>query len=176
MNLTLKYQGQEKAQSKNETSYKETWQGSESDIDAYISSSCTVGTFVSGKGYLTSFRKYNAGGCIYNVEVEYTIQYSSSTFDNTPDTVVGQKSAQLSVRTLSMPLEAHPNYRTNWNYYFLGRGTTVIPPDYYTVKNTLIAPAWRKTYMWVKTIGEIPLEADEGKYWTILATPTKPRI
>lgn len=176
MSLTLKYQGQEVSRNKNESSYKETFQGAESEIDSYISSSLSgIGNFVSGKGYLTSWRKFNADGKFVNVEVEYTISYDGS-FDNSDSQVYGKKSAQLTVRNIQMPLEHHTNYLAMWNNYLLGLGDATLPQWAETATNVILTPNDRKKYMWVKSISEIPTEPDQnGKYWTILQEPSKPR-
>ncbi len=176
MSLTLKYQGQEASRTKNESSFKETYQGTEAEIDSYISSSLSgISTFYTGKGYLTSWRKFNAEGPHWNVEVEYTTSYDNS-FNNTDQQVYGQKSAQLTVRNIQMPLEAHKDYLTKWNYYLIGLGNATLPAWASTAKSIILTPAQRKMYQWVKGIGDIPTEPDQnGNYWTILQEPTKPR-
>lgn len=176
MALTLKYQGQEIYRNKNESSYKETYQGTESEVDSYISSALSgISTYVQGKGYLTSWRKVNADGPFFNIEVEYSISYDGS-FNNTDEQVYGKKSAQLSIRNLQMPLEKHTNYRAKWNYYLLGLGVNLTPDWWTSATNIILTSEQRKQYMWVKSISEIPTEPDQnGKYWIVLEEPTKPR-
>lgn len=176
MSLTLKYQGQELSRNKNESTFKETYQGTESEVDSYISSSLSgISTYVAGKGYLTSWRKFNSEGPHYGVEVEYTVSYDDS-FDNTDSQVYGKKSAQLTVRNIQMPLEHHTNYLTQWNYYLIGLGNVSTPDWWSSATNIILTPAQRKKYLWVKSIGEVPTDPDQdGNYWTILEEPTKPR-
>ena len=59
MAIALKYQGQEKSRSRNEESFKETYQGTEAEVDNYISNLPEISTSVEGKGHLTSWRKWN---------------------------------------------------------------------------------------------------------------------
>ena len=83
MAISLKYQGQEKARSRNEASYKETHQGTEAEIDSFIADLPEISTAVEGKGFLTSWRKYNAEGPIWCVEVEYTTSYDDFNNEDT---------------------------------------------------------------------------------------------
>lgn len=173
--LTLKYQGQEQSRNKTEAVYKETFQGTESEINTKLASLPSISTRVDGKGYFTSWRKFNQDGPIYNLELEYSVSYGDS-FDNSDDQAYGKKSAQLSVRNIQMPLEGHQNYLAMWNNYLIGLGTVPLPGWATTATDIILTPANRKQYMWVKSIGEIPTEPDQnGNYWTILQEPSKPR-
>lgn len=174
--ITLKYQGQEQSRSKSEASFKETFQGTETEINSQISTLPPISTKVEGKGFLTSWRKTCDEGPIWNLEVEYTISYDSGDFDNNDEQVYGKKSAQLSARNIQMPLEGHPNYLTNWNYYLIGLGNVTTPGWWATATDIMLTPTQRKQFQWVKSIGEIPQEPDQnGDYWTILEEPQKPR-
>ena len=104
MAATLKYQGREESKSKNTQSYKQTWQGTEAQVDAVIAGLPAIGSRVEGIGYMTSYRKQCDEGPYWSVEVEYTIQRNID-FDNSDDVIVGKKSAQLSARSIQMPLE-----------------------------------------------------------------------
>lgn len=176
MSVKLKYQSKELSRNKNQESYKETFYGSSDEIDAFISTLPAIGTSVSGKGYFTSYNKTQSEGSIYQVETQYTIEYDES-FSNTSSTVVGQKSASLSVRNIQMPLQAHVNYLTCWNYYLIGLGDAETPQWHSTAKDTLINVDDRKSYQWVKSTSQMPLEANEdGQYWHVLEQPIKPGV
>ena len=95
MAATLKYQGREESKNKTSQSYKQTWQGTQAEVDSVISGLPVIGAFVTGKGFMTSYRKSCDDGPYWSVEVEYTIEKDSSSFDNSDDTIVGKKSAQL---------------------------------------------------------------------------------
>ena len=175
MAITLKYQGQEKARSRNEASFKETYQGTEAEVDSYISDLPEISTAVEGKGFLTSWRKYNAEGPIWCVEVEYTTSYDD--FNNEDNQLYGKKSAQLTVRNLQMPLEHNSNYLAKWNHYLLGLGNAGVPTFWNTAKNITLTPEQRAQYMWITSVSELPTEPDaDGNYWTILKEPTKPGV
>lgn len=174
MAIALKYQGQEKARSRNEASFKETYQGTEAEVDSYISNLPEISTAVEGKGFLTSWRKYNAEGPIWCVEIEYTTSYDD--FNNEDNQLYGKKSAQLTVRNLQMPLEYNSNYLAKWNHYLLGLGNASVPTFWNTAKTIALTPEQRAQYMWITSVSELPTEPDaDGNYWTILKEPTKPR-
>lgn len=175
MALTLKYQGQEVSRNKNQYTYKETLQGTESEIDTYIQTCPAIGTYVQDKGYLTSTRKFNAGGIFFNFELEYTVNYESG-FNNTDTTVYGEKSAQLTVRNLQLPLQKCPNYKANWDNWLGALGTEVVPYWWETASSTIIPSADSKTYKWVKEKSELPTEAVSGNYWEIIKNPQKPGV
>ena len=172
--LQLKYQGSEFSRNKQQKTYKETYIGTEQLVDAKIAT-LSIGSFSSGKGYLSSWRKSQDQSIFYNLQLEYTTQYDNDTSDLS-QTDYGKKSAQLSVRNIQMPLQHLPNYKTNWNYY-LASLYNQMPPWWQTATDTILSPQDRKQYMWVKSVGEIPTDPDaEGNYWTIVADPTKPGV
>lgn len=75
---------------------------------------------------------------------------------------------------LSMPIEGHPNYKTNWNYYLIGLGenTKTVPAWWSTATDTFIDPTTEdfKKYRWIKSLSEIPTEkdAETNSYWQIV--------
>lgn len=94
-----------------------------------------------------------------------------------PGTVVGSKSAQLSVRNIQMPLEHHANYLAKWNHYLFGKGASGLPGFYENAKEAVVPSNEVETYMWAKTRGEVPAGKDDnGQYWVELAAPTKPGV
>lgn len=162
--LTLKYQGREQSRNRDESVYKETWQGTEAEVKAYIESNLSTWPLqVQGKGWLTSYRMAQDGGPFWSLEVEYTTQYSRQ-WENDDDTVVGQKSAQLSVRPIQMPLEHHKNYRAHWNNYMYSKGTAMLPTFYQDATDTKIPANMVDQFMWVKTRGEVPTEPDQNRF------------
>lgn len=177
MPAKLKYQGREYSKNKNSQSYKQTYIGFQTQIDTVISGLPAIGSFVSGKGYMTSYKKSCDEGPFWTVEVEYTIQKDSSSFDNTDDTVVGKKSAQLSARSIQMPLESHSLYEARWNHYLIGKGVAGTPGFWSTATNTILTGSDNKNYMWIRSLGERPTQPDaNGNYWQILEEPTKPGV
>lgn len=157
--LDLKYQGQESSRDRNEKTFKETWIGDEASIDAKIAS-VSVNTFYQGKGYLRSWRKSQDEGPHYQLELEYGESYGQNNTYN-DDVVTGQKSAQLSTRTLQMPLETAPNYFTRWNYNLASKDG-LEAPDWWESATDLYIPAQDiNNYMWFKS----PTELDVQNGW-----------
>lgn len=75
---------------------------------------------------------------------------------------------------LSMPIEGHPNYKTNWNYYLIGLGENAqtVPAWWSTATDTFIDPTSEdfKKYRWIKSLSEIPTEkdAETNSYWQVV--------
>lgn len=177
MAATLKYQGRQQSKNKTTQSYKQTFVGTQEQIDVVISGLPVIGAFVSGKGYMTSYRKSCDDGPYWSVEVEYTIQKDSSSFDNSDDTIVGKKSAQLSARSIQMPLQSHALYEARWNHYLIGKGVAGTPGFWATATNTILTGQNNKDYMWISSLAERPTQPDaNGNCWEILEQPTKPGV
>lgn len=181
MALKVLYQSEEHSKNQNEFKHRFTLYGKESEIDTYISG-LNIGGYYNNLGYLTSYVKSNYGADLYQVELEYSVSYSNDGYTNVDDTVVGEKSATLSSRTLQMPLEGHTNYLTNWNYYLIGsaedQSTAISTPQWWSTATNIIIPiADRQKYRWVSSISEIPQDKDSnGNYWFIVEQPTKPGV
>lgn len=175
--LKIAYQGLEISRTEDEKIYKETFYGTYDECIAECNN-LLIGTFVNGKGYLSGYFITPKEANLYNLEKQYTISYKRQGFSNTDETLVGKKSAQLSVRNIQMPLQSLSNYLTCWNHYLIGLGKDVGIPDWYmTAKDIIISIEDRKKYMWIKSIGQLPLDPNEkGEYWQILAMPTKPGV
>lgn len=170
--LQLKYQGSEYSRSKTEKVYKQTYIGKESLVDAKIAT-LSIGSFTSGKGYLSSWRKNQDDGIFYNLQIEYTTSYSNDN-SNLDSADYGKKSASLSVRNIQMPLEHHEKYLTNWNHYLIGKEGCSTPSFWQTAKNAILTGDNDKNYKWIKSLGERPDQRDEnGKKWVILEQPQK---
>jgi hypothetical protein len=178
--LKRKYQGREQSKSRDEAIYKETWYGTETEVDTYIGT-LSIGTYVQGKGYLHQWEKKQENPAVWQVEVTYRVTYSNSDDDNEEyddsSSSSSPKTYTLSVRNIQIPLESHPNYKACWNHYLIGLGNVSLPVWWSTATTTLLPVAYRQWYMWISSISEIPLEPDErGMYWVILAQPTKPGV
>lgn len=181
MAIKLKYQGKEYSKNRQQIVYKQTFVGTQSEIDTKAAT-CIIGALHSGKGYLQSFRKSQGNGIFWELEVEYKTTQNVDSSNDDGNTIVGKKSATLSVRNIQMPLQHLPNYKTNWNYYLACRASNssslpYAPDWWYTASNSYISIADRPKYNWVKSPSELPLEKDsEGKYWFILKQPKKPGV
>lgn len=186
MALKILYQSKEKSKNGSQQKYKVTYYGKENQIDSLIAT-LEIGTSTAEGCYLSSWTKSNYGADLYQVVLEYTQSYEWGSYSNVPSTVVGKKSATLSVRNIQLPIEwlkdhGSQNYLTNWNYYLIGRAESedesIETPAWWETAQTPIIPiADRTNYRWIKSISELPLEADtEGKYWFIVEQPQKPGV
>ena len=176
--LQRKFQGRERSLSRDESLYRETWYGSETEIDEYIAT-LVIGAFVQDKGYLHEWQKKQDSPAVWQVEVTYRITYSvdADSNDEIEDGSTTPKTYSLSVRNIQIPLEEHKQYKANWNHYLIGLGNVPVPSWWATATNTLLDVGARKVYQWVSSIAEIPLEPNEQKlYWWILKEPTKPGV
>lgn len=166
MALQLKFQGSEQSKSRKENSFKETWIGTEAEIDSKIST-LTIGTFHSDKGFLSSWSKTQQDGKFYTLEIDYRVSFDAETAgSNTDSTVYGKKSATLNVRNIQLPLENHKNYKTCWNYFLFSKGGDT--PSFWKEAKDLTG-ADGKNYQW----GKDPVTCPQG--WTIIS-PTKPGV
>ena len=92
-----------------------------------------------------------------------------------PDTSYGKKSAQVHGSMLAMPLEAHPNYRTNWNYFlFAAPGVSGVPSWWETAEDPVLDEAIAEEYQWGRSTAELPVLG--GKKWHVVAAPTMPGV
>lgn len=162
MALKLKYQGQQQSRSRTESTFKETYYGSESEIDDKIST-IEIGAKIEGKGYLNSWRKTQMDGQFYQIEIQYRTSTETSGSGDANETIVGSKSATLSSRTIQMPLQKHPDYRTNWNYILIAEQGKSVPSWWETSTDLQV----EQGYKWIKNISEKPADAD-GKKWKVL--------
>lgn len=186
MALKILYQSKELSRSTNESKYKVTYYGKQDEIDAYIATLEIGVTQAQGKT-LTMWHKSNYGADLYQVETEYTETFEWGSYSNVGPTVVGKKSATLSVRNLQLPLEHLDNYLCNWNNILIqladSKEDTTTPDWWYDLgKNAEgyideIPDEDADTYRWIKSAGERPTQADsDGKHWYIVEYPTKPGV
>lgn len=165
--LKLKYLGQEKSRSKQQSSYKETWYGTETEVDEKVST-LDIGSYSTGKGYLSSWRKSQLQASIYQLELDYTVSYDNQP-DNLDETDVGKFSATLSVRNLQLPLEHHPDYRACWNHYlYVQQGYSL--PDWWSTAINIEDE--EDGYQWSK-YPDLPKIDSEGIRWKLLKEPIK---
>lgn len=186
MALKKLYQSREKSKSGTEQQYKVVWYGKETEVDALIAT-LTIGTSEAEGCYLQRWHKTQNGADIWQVELEYTQSFEWGSYSNVPPTVVGQKSAQLSVKNLQLPLENLENYLWNWNYYLIQKAdskeNTSLPSWWESLGKDSqgylqeIPDADADDYKWVHSMSEKPDGPDEqGNRWYFVAMPTKPGV
>lgn len=125
-------------------------------------------------GRLKSSRVYQDSPRIWCCELQYESD-GGGDYSSPPAKGYGKKSAQLKGSMLSMPLESHPDYRTNWNYYLAAApGVSAVPSWWETARKTNISEGEAQKYRWVKTPGECP--GDKKGLWRPLCDPVKPGV
>ena len=178
--LQYKYQGREQSKSWDEETYRETMYGPEEEVDAYIKG-LVIGQFHTGKGYLFGWTKQQENPAVWSLEINYRITYGredKNDYENDPTDpeTTSNKTYSLSVRNIQIPIENHPSYRAKWNHYLLSKGGGT-PTWWDTATDTLLNASQRESYMWVGSLGEIPLDPDSnGRYWAVVGVPSKPGV
>ena len=178
MSLILKYQGRTLNVTRTERVYKETWSGFQNEIDNITTTQgivLEIGTYVENKGYLTGIYKSQEDGPLWNLQLEYSLSYEN-TISNAASTVVGQKSAQLSTRTLQIPLERLSTYKACWNHFLASCDSDTAPDWWSTATNTNLSESQMQSYQWFDTAGECNYIDGEGKKWKQIEGPTKPGV
>ena len=185
MALKVLYQTKQKSEDRNQLSYKITYQGLESQIDAYIAT-LSIGTTQAEGCYLASWTKSQFGADRYQLELNYTKSYEWGSYSNVPPTVVGKKSAVLSVRNIQLPLQHLDNYLVCWNNFLIQKATSKSETEQPAWWATLgkdadgqietIPDAYSDEYMIIKSLSERPTGKEDGKTWYVVAYPTKPGV
>ena len=123
---------------------------------------------------MESVRIYQDAGNIWNVERRYTTDQDGN-FTTKPNVVYGKKSAQLRGAMLSIPIEQHKNYRTNWNYFLASAPDVTYSPEWWldATDPILTAEAAQK-FAWIKSPSEAPVDK-RGK-WNVTHKPTYPGV
>ena len=114
-------------------------------------------------------------GAIWQCEMRYTAGKDGSLISNPEEQEYGKKSCQMHGSMLSMPLESHRNYRTNWNHFLASKpGVTAVPNWWVTASDPLLTGNDAVKYAWIKGVSETPVDAKSGKRWNLLKKPQKP--
>ena len=125
-------------------------------------------------GRLKSTRVYQESPKIWCCEMQY-LSDENGEIAVPPAKVYGKKTATLRGSLLSLPLESHKNYKTNWNYYLAAAPSiTAVPAWWATAKDTIISAADAKKYRWVNSPSECP--SDVQGLWRTIKDPTKPGV
>lgn len=165
MALQYAYQGKQISRDRNQYNYRQTLYGTLSEVDTYIAG-LSIGIRDATKGFLRSWTKTQKQADIWQVEVEYSVSYGVD-FSDDDQTIVGKKSAQLSVRNIQMPLESHPNYRTIWNHYLISNNG-MAPTWVFDKTNILLSAEEAKNYRWIKSLAEVPLpDGTSNQKWQV---------
>lgn len=172
MAITLKYQSRQRERNDGGTTTTLTWTGTRDEIEAFAAEE-TPGT-AGEYGTLDSVRLYQEGGAIWACDRRYSVDQNGN-FTNRPTQVYGKKSATLHGSMLSMPLESHKKYLTQWNYYLFGApGVTAVPEWWATAKDAILTESQSQNYAWVRSLGETPVTGN--KRWHVIKEPKYPGV
>lgn len=169
MAVTLKYQGFSQVKTSNGNQTVQIYIGLENQIKKFASK-YQIGS-TSKIGTLQNINVVQDEGPFWLCELTWSTQKDSNGNDIADGTLAESKMSTLSIRMMSMPLESHPNYRTNWNYILIGLQGAVLPVWWATQTTGNVSDP--SIYKWVRDVNEIPLEAENGRYWVMLANKMK---
>lgn len=104
------------------------------------------------------------------VHCDVTLEYTSPELEgfNTENGIM--ESFELEDREMSIPVEQHEKYLTQWNYRLIAKDTATEPGWWPTAKDTTISAADAKKYKWLKYGDQVP----EG--WSELRPAMKPGV
>lgn len=126
------------------------------------------GTVNEEIGKVSSSRVYQTAASLW--ECELVSELTQGDAVSSPDTSFGKKSATMHGTMLSLPLESHPKYLTNWNHYlFAAPGVKTIPDWWGTTKSTIITDADAKMFAWGKQLGDAPVTNNQP--WRVICEP-----
>ena len=168
----IKYQSRVRERTGDGTTVSLVYQGSHEEMHAMQAAHSINES--SEDGRLKSIRIYQESPQIWNCELRYESD-ANGDYMNAPDTSYGKKSAQLKGSMLSMPLETHADYHTNWNYYLAAApGVTAVPSWWAAATDTTIGDSDAQKYRWIKNPSECP--ADKKGMWRTLKDPVMPGV
>ena len=168
----IKYQSRVRERTGDGTTVSLVYQGSHEEMHAMQAAHSINES--SEDGRLKSIRIYQESPQIWNCELRYESD-ANGDYMNAPDTSYGKKSAQLKGSMLSMPLETHADYHTNWNYYLAAApGVTAVPSWWAAATDTTVGDPDAQKYRWIKNPSECP--ADKKGMWRTIKDPVMPGV
>ena len=147
------------------------WNGSQEEMNKLLWDEVPGSPYEYGT--LKSARVFQESPGIWCCEKYYSTDSIGGVSSDKPFTEYGKKSATLKGSMLSMPLEAHPKYKTCWNYFLAAApGVTSVPSWWNSAKDTVLSSDDSQKYAWVKFPGEVP--SDSKGRWRMIKDPLKP--
>ena len=171
MAVTLKYQGYSKSKTTDGNNTTEIYIGLKEQIQSFAQSQ-TLGS-TGSLGTLENITIQQDEGPFWNCELQWSTEKDSNGNDIGDGTLSQSKMSTLSIRMMTMPLQSHPKYRTNWNYILIGLQGASVPSWWSTQTDGDVSDP--NIYKWVRDISEIPIQKDQatGKKWKMLKKKTK---
>lgn len=162
------------------------WQGTYEEIQAFKATKL-IGEKDPDLGTLINIKLTQGTGCIWLLQLDYKEVGLSIEYGDKEKEPVEQ---QLSAKIISVPIEAHKNYKVCWNHfliaacYFEGDNYTDKVPAWYTTKtDPYLDPMTNdgKNYKWVKNLSEAPpttkyVQWGLVKSGNLVCRPTKPGV
>ena len=166
--LKLKHKSAVRASNAGGTSYHETYYGTREEVEERSAGLTVGGRDNSGEFELVSWRTRQIGGPVYEIELVWE---KMNTAGNLRFLIGrhGPKEHSLDVTVMSVPLERHPDYRTNWNYCLAAKETDETPAWWSTATDPVLNEQQRANYRWVKTPNAV---SALGQTWHLLKMPT----
>lgn len=164
------YQGREYERANDTRTLKVMYAGTREEMDELGENPPDEG------GYnFVSARISQKSPSLWQCEIQYTAAADGITITSPEENEYGKKSCQVHGSMLSIPLESHKDYRTNWNYYLASKpGVTTVPTWWKTATDPLLTGEDAANYAWIKSTGEVPTDPKTGKRWNLLKDPQKP--
>ena len=148
--LKLKHKSAVRSTNSGGASYRETYYGTRSEVETRSAELAIGDRDPSGEYELTAWRTRQIGGPIYEIELVWENLNAGSNLRF----LIGRhgpKEHTLDISVVSVPLEDHPDYRTNWNYCLAAKGTEETPAWWESATDPVLNPTQRMNYRWVKT-------------------------
>lgn len=128
---------------------------------------------IAGNGRIT-YNSLKPSGGFWELEVRAETTNDGDAVEEPPNTY-GKKSAQIHGAVMAMPLEAHEDYRTNWNHYlFADPDTDAVPSWWSSASDAVLDSEQAKKYEWGKALSDRPVV--EGKKWHVIKEPQMPGV
>lgn len=185
--INIKYQSRTVQRDGNTTNTELTFYGSMADLLALEGNAFRdplFGYAYEVEGSVKSTRLTQADGDIWELTVSFTTDAVDVTLMDSPDSYeFGKFSASMSSTTMSMPLETHRRYRTQWNHFLCAATTTAGPytgtlPDWYFTATGLTDNMRMGSgdvyFKWVRDVAELQTTEDINGtlyYWFVIRDP-----
>ncbi len=165
--LKLKHKSVVRSADSGGESYREIYYGTREEVEER-SAGLTIGDRdQSGEYELVSWRTRQIGGPVYEIELLWENLNAGSNLRF----LIGRhgpKEHTLDVTVMAVPLERHPDYRTNWNYCLAAKETDEVPEWWATATDPVLTAVQRTSYRWVKTPHAI---TSLGESWHLVKMP-----
>jgi len=166
--LKLKHKSAVRSTNSGGASYRETYYGTRGEVEARSRALSIGDRDRSGDYELTAWRTRQIGGPIYEIELVWENLNAGSNLRF----LIGRhgpKEHTLDITVMPVPLEDHPDYRTNWNYCLAAKGTELTPEWWETATDPILSAEERIYYRWVKTPSGVTAL---GENWHLLKMRT----